>query len=194
MAHRAGLDRAAVVEAAAKLVDEEGIEQLSLVRLAERLNIRTPSLYNHVAGLPGLRHELALYCARDLLARLTQATIGKSRAEAILALADAYRDYARQYPGRYSFTLEAPTADDSAMAAVAEDILGVIWAVLRPYNLGEENTIHAIRSLRSIVQGFVSLEIAGGFAMPVNLDASFHWLINLFIAGIEAGIEEGKQR
>ncbi len=123
MAHRAGLDRAVVVEAAAKLVDEEGVEQLSLGRLAERLGVRTPSLYNHVAGLPGLRHELALYCARDLLARLTRATIGMARADAIFALADTYRAYARQYPGRYTFTIQAPTADDPQMTAVAEDIL-----------------------------------------------------------------------
>src|SRR6266581_8117798 len=88
MSHRVGLDQASVVEAAAKLVDEEGIDQLTLGRLAERLGIRTPSLYNHVAGLSGLKHDLALYCLRDLLSRIIRATIGKSRAEAIVALAD----------------------------------------------------------------------------------------------------------
>jgi AcrR family transcriptional regulator len=198
MVHRAGLDRAAVVEAAAKLVDEVGVEQLALFRVAERLGIRTPSLYNHVAGLPGLRHELALYCARELLDYLTRATIGMSHADAILALADAYRAYAKKFPGRYTFTLQAPSADDPQMVAVAEEILGVIWAVLRPYNLGDQHTIHAIRSLRSIVHGFVSLEVVGGFAMPVDLDASFHWLIQLYITGIEkdasAALEKGKQR
>src|SRR2546430_5946247 len=72
MSHRAGLDQASVVEAAVKLVDEEGIEQLTLGRLAERLGVRTPSLYNHVAGLPGLKHELMLYCLHDLLDRILQ--------------------------------------------------------------------------------------------------------------------------
>ena len=86
MSHRAGLDQASVVEAAVKLIDEEGIEQLSLGRLAERLGVRTPSLYNHIAGLPGLKHDLALYCLRDVLNRLLRATIGKSRAEAIFPL------------------------------------------------------------------------------------------------------------
>lgn len=190
MAHRAGLDRAAVVQTAARLVDEEGVEQLSLGRLAERLGIRAPSLYNHVAGLPGLRHELAVYCARELLAHLTRATIGKARAEAILALADAYRAYARDYPGRYALTLQAPPADDVQMAAVAQELVEVVRAILRPYDLGDENTIHAIRSLRSIVQGFVSLEVAGGFAMPVNLDDSFHWLITLFVEGLQRSAGE----
>jgi len=29
------------------------------------------------------------------------------------------------------------------------------------------------------------LEAVGGFAMPVDLDASFHWLIDLFVAGLD---------
>jgi AcrR family transcriptional regulator len=197
MAHRAGLDRAAVVEAAARLVDEEGIEQLSLGRLAEKLGIRTPSLYNHVAGLPGLRHELAVYSARELLAALTQATIGRSSGKAIRALGDAYRDFARRSPGRYALTIQAPPADDTQMAALAQQILDVISAVLRPYHLSDEQTIHAIRSLRSITHGFVSLEAAGGFAIPVNLDDSFHWLLDQFITALHdaatASAEAGQE-
>jgi AcrR family transcriptional regulator len=185
MSHRMGLDRAAVVEAAAKLVNEEGIDQLSLGRLAERLGIRTPSLYNHVAGLPGLKRDLTLYSLRELHDQLTHATIGKSRAEAIVALADTYRAYAREAPGRYSLTQQAPDPDDREWSAVGQQLVEVVQAILAPYKLGEEEAIHAIRSLRSIVHGFISLEVARGFKMPVNLDESFHWLINLFIASLE---------
>lgn len=193
MSHRMGLDQARVVEAAAKLVDEEGIEQLTLGRLAERLGVRTPSLYNHVAGLPGLKHDLALYCLRELLDCIRRATIGKSRAEAIIALADAYRAYGRKTPGRYALTLQAPPPGDQKVQAVAQQVVEVVLAVLAPYKLGEEDAIHAIRGLRSIVQGFISLEVAGGFGMPVDLDASFHWLINLFIAGLSRSAVTGEK-
>jgi AcrR family transcriptional regulator len=193
MSHRVGLDQATVVEAAAKLVDQEGLEQLSLGRLAERLGVRTPSLYNHVAGLPGLKHDLALYCLRDLLDRITRATIGKSRTEAIFALANAYRTYARETPGRYALTLQAPDPGDQELQAIAQQIVDVLRAVLAPYRLSEEEAIHAIRSLRSMVHGFISLEVAGGFGMPVDLDASFHWLINLFIAGLSRSTVNGEE-
>jgi AcrR family transcriptional regulator len=185
MSRRAGLDQEAVVEAAAKLVDEEGIDQLSLGRLAERLGIRTPSLYNHVAGLPGLKHDLALYCLHDLLDHITHATIGKSRVEAIIALSNAYRAYARQTPGRYALTQQAPDPDDLKSQAVAQQLVDVVRAILVPYRLSDENAIHAIRGLRSIVHGFVSLEVTGGFGLPVDLDASFHWLINVFVSGLD---------
>ena len=193
MSHRVGLDHATVVEAAAKLVDEEGLDQLSLGRLAERLGVRTPSLYNHVAGLPGLKHDLTLYCLHDLLDLILRSTVGKSRTEAIFALADAYRAYAREAPGRYALTVQAPDPGDQEVQALAQQLVDVVRAVLAPYRLSEEVAIHAIRGLRSIVHGFISLEVAGGFAMPVDLDASFHWLINLFIAGLSQPTMTGEK-
>ncbi|HVB73597.1 MAG TPA: WHG domain-containing protein [Ktedonobacteraceae bacterium] len=192
MSRRMGLDRASVVEAAAKLVDEKGIEHLMLGRLAERLGISTPSLYNHVAGLSGLKHDLALYCLRELRDCITRATVGKSRAEAINALADAYRAYGKKTPGRYALTLQAPSPGDQEVQSVAQQVVEVVLAVLAPYKLGEEDAIHAIRGLRSIVQGFISLEVAGGFGIPIDLDTSFHWLINLYIAGLNRSNVNGE--
>jgi AcrR family transcriptional regulator len=185
MAHRAGLDQATVVEAAARLIDTEGIEQLSLGKVADYLGVRTPSLYNHIAGLPGLKYELAIYCSRDLLNHLTRATIGKSRSEAIFALADAYRAYAKKSPGRYMLTQQAPDPDEQEWQAIAQQILEVIQAILAPYKLTDKTAVHVIRSLRCIVHGFISLEVAKGFKRPVDLDESFHWLITVFIAGLE---------
>jgi AcrR family transcriptional regulator len=52
MATRTRLTKIAVVQAAAELINTEGSDALSLNRLAEKLDIRTPSLYNHVDGLP----------------------------------------------------------------------------------------------------------------------------------------------
>ncbi len=146
--------------------------------------MRTPSLYNHVAGLPGLKHDLALYCLRDVFDRITRAAIGKARAEAISAFADTYLSYARETPGRYALTL-APEPDDQEVQLLAKQLVDVVRAILAPYHLSDEDTIHAIRSLRSIVHGFILLREASGFRMPVDLDASFHWLINLFITGLE---------
>ncbi len=209
--HRMGLDQASVVEAAIKLVDEEGWEQLSLGHLARRLGVQTPSLYNHIEGLADLKQRMALYCMRDLLNILLHVTVGKARKEAVYALADAYRAYAKNAPARYSLTQRAPDPDERETLAAAEQLVEVVGAILAPYfqspqttqessttdNISsasaqaethygpnDQNAIFAIRGLRSIVQGFISLEMAHGFKMPVDLDASFHWLLDIFLAGI----------
>src|SRR6266436_7492024 len=164
MSHRVGLDQTTVVEAAVKLIDVEGLDQLTLGRLAEHLGVRTPSLYNHVAGLPGLKHDLALYCLHDVYDRVTRAAIGKSRAEAIFAFANTCLSYARETPGRYALTL-APDPDDQEVHMLANQLVDVARAILAPYHLSEEDAIHAIRGLRSIVHGFILLEEASGFRM-----------------------------
>ena len=61
---RAGLNSAAVVEAAARLADSEGLAAVTLAHLAEQLGVRPPSLYAHVASLEDLRRRLAARGAR----------------------------------------------------------------------------------------------------------------------------------
>jgi hypothetical protein len=58
---KVALDLEAVIEAAAEIADQFGAQEVTLANLAKRLNIRPPSLYNHVDGLPGLRKELAIF-------------------------------------------------------------------------------------------------------------------------------------
>jgi AcrR family transcriptional regulator len=98
MAARVGLDRAGVIRAAAALSDAAGGREVSFVELAARLGVRAPSLYNHVAGQDGLRRELALLGVRELTARLGRAAIGKAADDAMLALAHAYRAFAKEHP------------------------------------------------------------------------------------------------
>ena len=61
-----GIDKDAVVRAAAKIADDHGWDALTLARVAKKLRVRSPSLYNHVGGLEGLRRELKLLALRDL--------------------------------------------------------------------------------------------------------------------------------
>jgi AcrR family transcriptional regulator len=184
---RRGLDRATVVEAAAALADAEGLEQLTLARVAERLGIRTPSLYNHVAGLEGLRRELALEGLRILNACLPRAALGKARGDAVRAVADAYRAFARERPGLYAASLRAVGEEDKDLQRAGQEVVEVVLAVLAGFGLSGEDALHATRALRAIVHGFVSLEAAGAFGLPLDLDESFHRLVGTFIAGLERG-------
>ncbi|HEV2123817.1 MAG TPA: WHG domain-containing protein, partial [Chloroflexota bacterium] len=184
MAVRAGLDRDTVVRAAAKLADTEGLEVVTLARLAALLGVRPPSLYNHVAGQEGLRRELALYGLSDLAKRMGQAAIGKSGDHALVAIAHAYRDFAREHPGVHAVCQRAPDPDDPEWVAIGQEVVGIMLAVLAGYSLTGDDALHAVRALRSIVYGFASLEAAGGFGLPLDLDESFRRLLQMFIAGL----------
>jgi AcrR family transcriptional regulator len=179
------LDRAAVVAAAATLADAEGIEAVTFARLAEHFGVRPPSLYNHVAGMDGLHRELVLLGLREMTAALTRAVVGKAGDDAVFALADAYRAYARRRPGVYAAALvRAPVPGDAEEGAAATELVGIVVAALAAYGLTGDDAIHAVRGLRSLLHGFVALEIGGGFGIPLNLDESYHRLVRTFIAGL----------
>jgi AcrR family transcriptional regulator len=173
-----------VVRAAAALADANGVEVPTLGELAAHLGVRTPSLYNHIAGLDGLRRDLALLGVRELNARLSRAAIGKAGDAAITAFANAYRAFAHAHPGLYAATQRAPGPDDDELHAAADDAVETIVAVLAAYGLEGDDAVHTVRALRSFLHGFVSLETGGGFGLPLNLDESFRRLLQIFIDGL----------
>jgi AcrR family transcriptional regulator len=187
MAKRVGIDKDAVVRAAAKIADDHGWDALTLARVAKKLRVRPPSLYNHVGGLEGIRRELKILALRDLNATLSRATIGKSRDDAVRGLAAAYRAFVKRHPGTYVATMvAAPPKNDPALEAAASNIVETILAVLHGYGLDRREGLHAIRALRSTVHGFAALEIAGGFGVPLDVDKSFDWLVTALLAGLAA--------
>ena len=186
---RAGLDKDTVVETAAALLNTEGAEALTLNRLAQELGVKTPSLYNHIDGLPGLYRELALLNARMLGGRFTQAAIGKSGSAALIAIAKAYRAYINESPGVYLASLRASGTQqpaDAELSAAEEQSLRVAVAVVASFSLTGEEALHAVRGLRSLVHGFATLEIAGGFGLPLSLDESFDRLLQMFVRALQA--------
>jgi AcrR family transcriptional regulator len=176
---RAGLDRDAVVRAAAELADADGLEGLTLARLAQRLGVRPPSLYAHVGGLDDLRARLARRGARELATALRAAATGRACGDALAAVADAYRAYARAHPGTYA-ALQMPTGDAGA------EVVEVVAAVLRGYRLDGDDAIHGVRIVRAALHGFVVLETGGGFGLPLDLDETFGRLVATLDGGIAA--------
>ena len=177
---RAGLTRAVIAAGAAELADSSGWDQLTLAAVAARFGVRQPSLYKHVAGLSELRRDVSVLAGRELHQELTAAAVGKSGADALQAMGDAYRTFARKHPGRYEACIIAPPPGDTEYQQVADAVVQTITAVLGSYGLTGDDAVHAIRGLRALMHGFVSLEAAGGFAYPQDLDESYRRMLDGF--------------
>jgi AcrR family transcriptional regulator len=176
---RAGLDAEAVTAAAAELADAGGLEDLTLARLAARLNVRAPSLYAHVDGLPDVRRRLAARGARELGAALQKAVAGRAGADALTALAHVYRAYAREHPGLYAATQRAADVGEAGAPVV-----DTVVAVLRGYGITGDDAVHATRVVRAALHGFAALEAGEGFAIPLAVDASFARLVAVLDRGL----------
>ncbi len=180
------LNTARVVEVAAIVADAEGIDAVTLSRVARQLDVRQPALYRHVDGIGDLWKLLALRARSILVADLTNAAVGRSEDAAVRAVATAWRQFVKNHPGLYDATDRMPSAEDPELTASVENVVNVLALTLSGFSLGRKESVHAARSLRSALHGFSILEKDAGHIETDSLDESFDRLVNLLIAGVRA--------
>ena len=193
MGRKAGISLEDVVEAAAAIADRDGLEAATLTAVAGELGIKTPSLYNHLRGLSGLRRLLAIHGSQLLLKTFEEAIGDLEGAEALRSVARADRQFARDHRGLYDSFLPAPKPDeDTELYETMAEPVFLIAHVLLKMGIPQSEAIHLIRALRALLHGFLDLEAKEGFGMPVGIDASFDASVELIIGGIEAAAANSK--
>lgn len=183
MAKRPGLTQEKLLDAAVELLEQGGLDTLSLTTLAQSVGVKPPSLYNHIKGLPDLLQQLRLLGLKQLHWELQQAIMGRAGYQALHAACHAYRNHALQHPQLYRLTLRSTENEDNSLQAIGQQLLQTLLMLLQAYNLQPEEKLHAARSLRSALHGFVSLEIEQGFALQVDNNSSFDYLLRLLDLG-----------
>jgi AcrR family transcriptional regulator len=185
MSPRQGLDFKKVIQTGENLANREGFYAVTIASLAKELNVRPPSLYNHIKGLEELRKELALSGLQQLYHLLKSAVEHAYAEDAVYQLSKAYVSFVRKSPGIYEATATvAPRIKDEEVQKASDNIVFLVLDVLKPYQLLENEALHAVRSLRSILHGFSSLEHKGGFGMSLSTDETLDFLIRTFALGI----------
>ncbi len=183
---RAGLTPEAILDAASRIADADGLPSVTLARLAADLGVRPPSLYKHLDGLDAIRHGLSLRGLQEATRRCQRATMGKARDEALFAFAHAYWTFAREHPGLYAASVRAAKPGENDIAAAGEALIGVVLAVLAGYGVKGDDALHATRGLRAIIHGFVSLDAMGAFRLKLDLAESFDRLLGAFAGDLAA--------
>ncbi|MFF3212496.1 TetR/AcrR family transcriptional regulator [Streptomyces sp. NPDC002886] len=174
---RMGLTAEKVTGVGAEVADDVGLHRLTMAQVARRLGVQDASLYAHVRSLEDLRGRIALLAADEKTLLIAEATAGLAGKDALFAFANAWREYAHKYPGRYAAT-QAPGKIDPELAAKAAGprrAIALTYGMLRGYGLAEPDLTDAARLLRSTFHGFVALEASGGFAHAREPQASWLW-------------------
>lgn len=175
---RAGITGERLTRTAAELADEIGFDGVTVSAVARKLGVKDPSLYAHIDNGRELKVRVALLALEELADKAAAALAGRAGKDALVAFANAYRDYAKKHPGRYAsaqFELDPATAANSAAPRHAE----MMRAILLGYDLPEPDQTDAVRFLGSTFHGYVSLELAGGFRhTPREADASWVWALD----------------
>jgi len=184
---RKGLSKELIIDTAMALVEEEGYNNLSMRNLAKRLDVKAASLYNHIKSTDDLNSEICIKIADDFFQAQKASMEGKSPQEAILALANAYRNLAKEKQKFYEIVVMLPNSTNEALYEKRKSLFFIVMEAVSKFNLTEEQKLFWQRTLRATVHGFASLENAGYFTIPtINNDEMYNAAIMNIIKGMEA--------
>jgi AcrR family transcriptional regulator len=175
---RTFLDRETLVRTAADLADRQGWPAVTLSAAAKEVDRHVSSLYAHVDGLAGLHRAVALLAFDELSEEVWRAALGRTKGDALEAIAQVYRDYARQHPGRTAARQSARHSDDADLGAAGLRLAEPVRAVLASFGLDDARVQVAHRIFSGLVFGLLRTEEG-----PDDL----HQAIALLVAGLASG-------
>lgn len=193
MSHK-GLTTDQVVKTAAELIEHGGRSGFSMRQLAAVLGVKAASLYNHVDSMDALLAEVCRYAMRLQMDAELAAINGKTGGDAVFALADAYRDFAKAHRELYWLIMDTAARDNRVLDDAAICFTLPLKKMMESFSLPEEDQVHYRRLFRAIVHGFLSQEDAGFFShTPVSTDESFHFAVRRFADLLRAAGERAGQ-
>lgn len=152
------LTRDDIARTALAILDEEGASALTVRRLAGRLGVQSPSLYNHVTGKDEILDAVTEIIGRDID---TDCLDDPDWRRGLTAFARSYRAAFRAHPDALALiarraveTHPALTAYDAALGA----LLGAGWS--------PDQAIRLLASVDYLVLGSALLPFTGGFVRP----------------------------
>ena len=165
-----------IIETSARLSNKVGLDNLSLKMIAEELDIKSPSLYNHISSLDDIKEKLMIYGWKELGEKAIDSAVGVSGYDALRKMCYAFYDYTTNNKGVFQAMLWYNKFKSDEMAN----------AILEPLNISSNNVEHIIRTLRSFLEGFSLLVNNNAFGNPISIKESFDLSLDIIINGIKS--------
>ncbi|WP_328953524.1 TetR/AcrR family transcriptional regulator [Kitasatospora purpeofusca] len=138
------LTRGGIMQAALALVDEEGAAALSTTRIAARLGVKGPSLYNYVSS----RDEIIAGISDLIVAEMDLNPAVRPWTAALHAWAHSYRAALARHPNMVPLLASRPTRSDVALQGYA-----CAFAMLREAGWPEEHVLPVVQSIEYLLIG-----------------------------------------
>lgn len=184
-----------IMKTAIKMVEQKGFNNFSLRELATELQVQPSSLYNHIRGINEIQKAVGLYGIQEMEKGLTEASRGRSMEQALKKMALWYRDYAKNNPELYQAVIGLQMSEDEELKSALKRIVAPIIRVISEKVKEKEHIIHFERAFRSMLHGFISLEMTGYMnRLEIGPEDSFLFMVEQFIDSIgKEGESSGRQ-
>ncbi|MET9497886.1 WHG domain-containing protein [Streptomyces sp. NPDC006552] len=164
-----------IVTAGRELLEAGGRQGLTMKSVADRVGVRSPSLYKHVRNRAALLAAVAVATAEDLTVRL------EATDESLRELAHCYRRFAKDRPEGFRL-LNSPHTPPESLARAVEPLLRTSRCLV-----GEAEALDAARLWTAWATGFIEMELNGAFRLGGDVDRAFEY----GLAGMDRALAGG---
>jgi AcrR family transcriptional regulator len=172
---------AAIVAAGRHLLEERGVDALTMHDVAVAVGVRAPSLYKRVNGRSDLL-RLILEDATDELTSALDAAAGSGEPVADLrAMAAAYRRFAHSNPVVYTlmYAPHSPPGATERSARSSATLLRIVAELAGP-----QHVLLAARTIVAWANGFITMELAGAFRLGGDVEQAWTFGLDQVLAAI----------
>ncbi|WP_375386870.1 TetR/AcrR family transcriptional regulator [uncultured Amnibacterium sp.] len=177
--------REQLVAAARDLLEEGGVDAVTMAAVADRVGVRSPSLYKHVRDRGGLLGLVVAATVEDVTARL-DALRDPDPGRSVLAQVEGMRGFAHERPHGFRLMFGVvpgvPSPDPSAAEASLRPLLDAMTALVGP-----EHALDGARLVTAWANGFITMELTGALRLGGDLDAAWAWGLRRIVAAVTAG-------
>jgi AcrR family transcriptional regulator len=176
----------AIVSAARGLLEADGLDQVTMQRVAAAVGVRAPSLYKRIRDRNDLMHLVANDAARELGDTLSATASAADPARDLVAIARAFRKWAHRSPAAYAL-LTTPVDPSWRVDPDVNVYLSRAIVDAAAHLAGDDRALEAARTVVAFAHGFVSLELAGTFRLGGDPADAYEFGITTLVDAIAAG-------
>ena len=172
---------------AVELTEANGLENLSLHKLSDKLGIKPASLYNHITSLSDLKRRIGVEAKRNFAQKLQESVADKVGAEGLRAYLDASVAFADERPQMFLAMISLPEKTQETEKTDRE-ILKLYDHIVSVYMNDKEELQTVRRLLIQIILGCFELRRsnvgtnAAESAVHAECDRAMHYALDLIAA------------
>ena len=174
---------AAIVAAGRRLLEERGLDALTMRDVADAVGVRAPSLYKRVRGRADL-FRLILEDVTDELTSVADAATGSGDPVADLrAMMAAYRAFAHSNPVAYALTYapQAPPGATERSERSSATLLRIVAELAGP-----QHALPAARTVVAWANGFITMELAGAFRLGGDVEQAWDFGLDRVVTAVRS--------
>ena len=179
------ITRQGIISAALSLADKNGLSGVSLKSVADYLNIKTPSLYNHIESLEELLFSAASYGMKEMNGLLKECAVGISGEQAVLAAARQYLSYLIMHPGIYETIQWAFWQNNQEIQQHFKDYRQLLQKLIVSCGFNSVQAEENTDIISGFLHGFCTQQLGNAISSPEKVFPKLELAVKAMLKGLE---------